>query len=171
MVIIGQWAEPFTQSTTFLRTIIFGSSNGLAALATIPSRGSCCRHRVRRVCSQCSTSVPRGGYAELVPCQPCSHCSQCSLFLNNMDRIGHCVNGISAGNPEHWELEESIAPRLGTHWEQDWEHWEHFHLRQPSDTAIRAGCRDAPGTSASPAPAGNARHESCPSASTAPGAC
>ena len=36
---------------------------------------------------------------------------------------GYCVIGISSGNLEHWELEESIAPRLGTDWEQDWEHW------------------------------------------------
>ena len=33
---IGPWAKPFTQSTTFLRTIFFGESNG----SVCPFKGS-----------------------------------------------------------------------------------------------------------------------------------
>ena len=68
-------------------------------------------------------SVPRlfhaAGQAELVPFQSCSQCSQCSWLLNIwIDRALRPI-GISAGNPEHWELKESIGPRLGTDWEQE----------------------------------------------------
>ena len=79
--------------------------------------------------------------------------------------------GHDAGNPEHWELKESIG--------QDWEQTGNKTgntgnisiSHQPSDTAIRAGHLDAPGTAPSLAPADNARHESCRSASIAPAAC
>jgi hypothetical protein len=120
----------------------------------------------------CSQSVPHRWQAQLLLFQFCSQCSQCSWLLKIWQRRkGITSIAVIPGVAEHWELEEPIGKRVGTDWEQDWEHWEHLRLSQPSDTASRGGCFDARGTEPTLVPADSGRHESCPSGSTAPAPC
>src|SRR5689334_21841945 len=97
--------------------------------------------------------------------------SQCSWWLNIWLQRDHCVRKGRGRKCRTLGTQRIRSTRLGTAWEQDWEHWEHCNFSRPSDTAIRAAPLDAPDTATSLAPAGNERHESCLSGSIAPAAC
>jgi hypothetical protein len=103
----------------------------------------------------CSWSVPGAERCNLLYLQPCSHCSQCSMSQKNIVSLRRFIAILEPCR--HWEHLETEAERLGTNWEQDWEHFK----RRPFGNATRDGSTTALGTAASLGHVGTARPGSC----------